>query len=121
MRKATISKDGQLNYIKLALLAVLFSLSTAIFVKLIESASIWINTYLPFITTLVILLGIIHLVIMVINDLSVFYRFIYNLFVMQPLKKPFQEVSKKDIVELNRTYQNINSNSIRDTSCVFRC
>jgi len=121
MNKPFISKDGQLNYIKIALLAVLFSVSTAIFVKLIESASIWINTYLPFLTTFVIILGIIHAIIMVINDLRVFQRFIYDLFVMKPLNKPFKEISKTDIIELNRTYHNISLISIQKTSCVFRC
>ena len=112
--------NGQLNIKKALLLALVLSMSTVGFVKIIESLSL-VAQFLPFITVLLVVLGIVHFMIMFVHEILMIHKFIKTLISFKALKKPVIKKTKTipfKMVKINIQFQQKNT---QENLCVFRC
>ena len=121
MRKPFVFDNGQLNWIKLLLLSIVFSVLLTFFIMVIELSTRWVYDYFPTFLLMVSLLGSIQLYILVVNDvrlmISIIKSFIVKLIMYKPLASRFENLNI-DIKSENY----INTKTVSYLAlCVFRC
>ncbi|MFH5882633.1 hypothetical protein [Liberiplasma polymorphum] len=119
--KPFVLENGKFNMVKLLITSIAFSIFIAIIVMLVEMSSIWLIQYMPGLLMLVFILVLIHITILIINDLKQLYFYLKQLVVKILFYQPLIQLHEAVVLVFKEDMINKRQSHSHEKLCVFRC